>query len=1241
MTGSATPLPFGSELRRLRAQRGVSLAGLSRLVHYSKGYLSKIENGDKPVTLDVARRCDAALGAGGSLVALVEVVPRPRLADRPLPLADTCPYRGLAPYRAADARWFFGRERAIATLVARLADRVQRGGPLAVLAPSGAGKTSLVQAGLLPALARGSLPAPGSAQWPVVTFTPTGHPVAELAGRVAEATGSSMPDVLAELAAGPQRFLAVLRDRPTGPAAAGSRLVVVVDQFEELFTLCADEDERQTFVTGLCAAAGTGISRHDDPPALVVLGLRADHVAPCLDYPPLVGALQQGQLALGPMSTAELRSAIVEPARLAGLEVEPGLVELLLADLGERHGGDGYPPQTLPLLSHALRATWQRRDGRRLTVTSYRQAGGVRDALAGTAERAYADLVPAAREQARELLLGLVAVAEDGEPVRRRVPDDELDERFADALAPLVSAGLVSADGGQVEIVHDAVLRGWPRLRDWVEDDRAERRARRRLARDAAEWQHRGRDPELLYRGARLAIAQEWLIPDTLPPHEREFLAASMRRERRWRRAGPRRDRLWRRLVVALAVLLVLVLIAGAVALRHRQRAVDQRRLALSGELAAEASMLAGQPDAAMLLAVEAYHQAPTREARGALLSTQARLFTGRLTGHQGPVYGAAFSPDGGLLATASADRTVRLWDVVQRRQIGTLVGHTDSVVGVAFGPNGHLLASVGADHTVRLWDVASRRQVDSLPGAASRMTGVAWSPDGRTLAVSGEDRTVRLWDMTSRRQVGTLTGHADAVEALAWSPDGRTLATAGADRTVRLWDVASQAQVAALVGHPAAVYGVAWSPDGRTLASVGGDGAVWLWDVATRAPAASLSGHAGTVWSVAFSPDGTTLASAGDDQTARLWDVASRHALVTLAGHTSAVHTAAFAPDGPLLATTSSDGSAALWDLRASMLVAHPSTTVLAAAFLPGGRGLATAGDDGAVRMWNATDRKQVAVLTGHAGPVRAVAASADGRLLASAGDDGTTRLWEVATGRPLATLAGHTGPVLAVAFSPDTRLLATAGDDGTARLWDVATHRPLAALAGHTGAVYAVAWSPDGGTVATGGQDATVRLWDPESHREQTTLGRPGAVRAVAWSPEGDLLASAGDDRAITLWDVVRQRRLATLVGHSAPVYAMAFSPNGRLLATGGADRTANLWRITRHREPATLTGHTGPIRAVAFDPTGTMLATASEDATVHLWDPNPERVTAWACRILGRPDRARWDQLLPDVPYQPVCG
>jgi WD40 repeat protein/transcriptional regulator with XRE-family HTH domain len=1252
MSGCATPLPFGGELRRLRVQRGVSLAGLSRLVHYSKGYLSKIENGDKPVTLDVARRCDAALGAGGSLVALVDVLPRPRHSDTLMPLAEDCPYRGLAPYDLPDARWFFGRERATATLVARLADRVGRGGPLVVVGDSGAGKSSLLRAGLLPALARGSLPAPGSTDWPVLLCTPTESPVTELAAQVAEATGSTMDDVLAELAAGPQRLVPVLRDRPDGPAPSGSRLVLVVDQFEETFALCADEDERRLFVQALCAAAGAGISRHDDPPALVVLAVRADYYGHCLAHPALLPALQQTQFALGPMSTAELRSAIVEPARVAGLELEPGLVELLLADLGVRERGngagqDGYDPAALPLLSHALLATWQRRDGRRMPIAAYRATGGVGGALAGTAEEVYGALAPSARPLAREMLLGLVAAPDHRPAIRRRLTRGQLGERFgqrddaACVLDAFGAAGLLTVRDDGVRFAHDAVLRGWPRLREWVEEDRTERQVRHRLRRAAAAWDGAGRDPALLDDGARLAAAAEWTTDDRLDPRERAFLHASLEREQERQRTLRNTERRWRRVVVALAVMLVLALVVGAVALRHRQQALDQRRLALSGELAAEASMLSGQPDAAMLLAVEAFRQAPTREARGALLSTQARLFTGRLTGHQGPVYGAAFSPDGGLLATASADRTVRLWDVVQRRQVGTLAGHTDTVVGVAFSPSGNLLATVGTDHTVRLWEVASRRQVDNLPGAASRLTGVAFSPDGRLLAVSGEDRTVRLWDMTTHRQVGTLAGHTDAVEAVAWSPDGRTLASAGADRTIRLWDVAARSESASLIGHAAAVYTVAWSPDGRSLASGGEDGVLRLWNVADRRETARMTGHTGRVWSVVFSPDGTTLATAGDDQTARLWDVASRHELATLAGHTSAVHVASFAPDGTLVATTSSDGSTALWDVRASMLVAHPSSAVLGAVFLPGDRGLATAGEDGALRLWNVTDRRQVAVLGEHAGPVRAVAASGDGRLLATAGDDGTARLWDVANRRELATLTGHTGPVYAVAFSPDGRLLATAGDDGSARLWDVANRRELASLTGHTGPVYAVAWSPDGASLATGGQDDTVRLWDVESRRERHTLGRPGAVRAVAWSPDGDLLASAGDDRAITLWDMANQHRLATLIGHSAPVYAMAFSPDGTLLATGGADRTANLWRINRHREPATLTGHTAAIRAVAFDSTGTMLATASEDDTVHLWDPSPERVTRWACHILGRPDRARWDQLLPDVPYQPTCG
>lgn len=486
------PEEFGDALRRLRREREVSLRSLAQLVHYSKGYLSKIENGEKPPTADVARRCDAALAAEGALSHLLA-------ARTP---GDRCPYPGLAAYTAADAPWFFGRERATAALVGRLAERMDSAGPLVLAAPSGAGKSSLLRAGLLPALRAGALP--GSRHWPVRVLTPGAHPLTELAAALA-GPGTPCAASAEELAEAPERCAAAVR-AALGP---GPRLVLVVDQFEEVFTACEDSRERRAFVTALCTAAR-------DAPCAVVIGVRADFYGPCLDHPALAPALSAGVFALRPMSVREVRAAITRPAREAALELEPGLEELLLSDLGIHGDDEPVAGGTLPLLAHALLATWQQRSGRTLTVAGYRLTGGLHGAVATTAERVHAGLDPAERRTARQVLLRLVQVGEIAGETRRRVPHERLLEHLPDpektaaVIDVFVRARLLTLDADTVEITHEALLRAWPRLRGWIRADRAGLVVHQRLTEAAGAWKREGRDPAALYRGTRLAVAREW-----------------------------------------------------------------------------------------------------------------------------------------------------------------------------------------------------------------------------------------------------------------------------------------------------------------------------------------------------------------------------------------------------------------------------------------------------------------------------------------------------------------------------------------------------------------------------------------------------------------------------------------------------------------------------------------------------------------------------------------------------------
>ncbi|MET8165898.1 helix-turn-helix domain-containing protein [Streptomyces sp. NPDC005329] len=1299
---------FPAQLRRLRRQRGLSLADMARETHYSKGYLSKIETGAKRATVDVARRCDQILQAEGGLLRLLLLTKSaedagetdgtagPDGTDKPdgtanpenaddtragrgdaavpgrTELDGVCPYRGLSAFTAQDAGWFFGRERATAALIERVFERIGSG-PLMVVAPSGAGKSSLLNAGLVPAFRNpGGFPMPGAERWPVVAFTPTAHPLEELLTGFAKALDGDLGVTVRQLRDRPEVLLDAVRRTVDDSACADGdrrpppvRPVLLVDQFEELFTLCSDEEERRAFVRVLCAVSTS--RRPSDPadgsdrdPAVVVLGVRADLSGRCIELPELAPVFTDGLFVLPPMSVAGLREAITRPADLAGLTLEPGLVPLLLRDAGLRDApggppGDGSdvgrtlpdvtpsgalpdvtPSGALPLISHALLTTWQRREGATLTVAGYERTGGIRGAVARTAEDVFAGLYPAEQHTIRRILVRLVHLADGTGPARCRMSRTALTERSADtdgataALDAFVRARLITADRDTVEIAHEALLHAWPRLRGWIDADRNGLLIHQQLAHAADEWEREGGDPSALYRGTRLDTVRAWAEEldgrSRLSAREEAFLRASRAEEADRRRQARRQVRRRQGTLATLVVLLTLAVAAGALAYQQRSDALRQERVARSRALAAQSASLAvGQPEASMRLAGEAYRSQATPEARGALLSTQAQPFSARLGGHRGPVNSVAFAPDGRTLATASSDGTVTLRRLADRRTTATFK-MSGRVRSVAFSADGRTLAAGATDAPVQLWGAADHRTKVVLPASTEGARAVAFDPRGRTLAVAAGDGTVQLWDVDRRRRVASFTGHVGQVDALAYAPDGRTLASAGADRTVRLWDTVRDRSSGVLEGHTDEVYGVTFAPDGRTLASGGADRTVRLWDLARHRTASVLTGHSDDVNAVAYTPDGATVVSAGGDGTTRLWDVHSGMQTLTLSGHTDYTMGVAVNADGTMLATAGFDQSVVLWDLGGPVLTARPYTEIWQSAYSPDGRLLATADTDHTVRLWDVARHRAVATLRGHRAAVFSVAFAPDGRTLASAGSDGTVRLWDVAAHRLLDTLAGHRGDVFSVAFSPDGALLASAGADRTVRLWDVATRRLLATLTGHSDFVNDVAFSPDGRTLASAGDDLTVRLWDVAARRPLATLtGHTGAVRGVAFGPDGRALASSGNDGTVRLWDVRRERPMAVLRGHTGSVRGIAFSPDGRLLASSGSDRTVRLWDVAERRPWATLTGHTNAVWGTVFAPDGRTVASSSNDGTVRLWNLDVSARFAAICRLRPRQSAA----------------
>ncbi len=767
--------------------------------------------------------------------------------------ATPAPYRGLASFQPEDAAWFFGREDLTARLVALATAAPTPGVPLTVVGSSGSGKSSLLQAGLIP-----SLP-----DWPgrrLAVFTPGATPLRELARQLASLAPAdpnlAVPDPADADPADPEgavpdpaipgpdgpgpdgprapadssRIEAALRSDPgealrllsggrdpgeaSGtPDGGDPGLLIVVDQFEEIFTACRDEAEQVRFISAICALTG---------PAVVVLALRADFYDPALRHPELARALQEHQVVVVPMTRNEVRRAIVEPAHLARLDVEGGLVELLLRDLSP-HAPDGIPPGAaheagaLPLLSHALLTTWSRSHGGRLTVADYQASGGIRHAIARTADQVYGALNEAEREIARRLFLRLVYVADDAPETRSSVRLAELRDWPGDAASPgevldrFVAERLITVDAETAQITHEALLTAWPLLRTWIDADREGLRVRRRLSDAARAWDEAGQDPAALLRGGQLALARDWAADpvnrDSLSTLTRAFVDAGIAAERLQQAAERNRTLRLRRLVAALTVLVVVTVALAGYAFQQREAATSARdnataarNTAQSREVAVEADQVRGQSSGlAAQLSLAAYRIAPTADARASLLESSGSPAAARLSDSAGVVEAVSLSPGHRVLAVAGADGTLRLWDVARPGHpvpLGAPLlpkNRNDPLYSVAFSPAGHLLAAAGAGREVLLWNVRNlahpARLSAPLTGPEGTVYSLAFSPRGALLAAGGADKTVRLWNLADPARPAALdqplTGPPGYVQSVAFSPDGRTLATGATDGTV------------------------------------------------------------------------------------------------------------------------------------------------------------------------------------------------------------------------------------------------------------------------------------------------------------------------------------------------------------------------------------------------------------------------------------------------------------------------
>lgn len=1253
---------FGDLLKFLRRRAGLTQRELSLAVGYSHAQISRLElNQRVPDLATISARFIPAL----------ELENEPEIAERLLELAaatprETAPAEGEAPFKGlqffeeGDADLFFGREELTAQLVARMRNSVADAPSLrflAVVGASGSGKSSIVRAGLAPALRRTS---PFS-RWLVHTLTPTDRPLEALASSLnpqpeSVASAAMLMDDLSR----DNRSAHLASGRLVGKATQRGRerkgLLLVIDQFEELFTLCRDESERRAFVDNLITAAS-----ESGGTTFVVLALRADFYDHCAPYPTLRDALASHQEYIGLMNAGELRRVIEEPAKRGGWELEPGLVELLLQDVGAETGH--LPePGALPLLSHALLETWRRRQGHRLTVSGYLASGGVRGAIAETADSVFEDELDF-KEQviARNIFIRLTQLGEDEQTAdtRRRTPFDEFIREPEETssvqavLGKLAEARLIITDNRMAEVAHEALIREWPTLRGWLEEDREGLRLHRHITLSADGWERQGRDAGELYRGARFAQALSWANSHSselsglesafldaskeLAGHEEAEREAQRQRELKAAQELAETQRLsahqLRKRAIYLFGAFVLALVMAGVALfqgeRIRQTAItaqNERQIATSRELAAASlNNLNVDPERSILLALQSI--STTRDADGTILPESLEALHRSIISspirmnfedHGTRVLSADYSPDGRQLATIGDDGTVILWDVSNGAELARLPGTTEpgdfvSAKRVAYSPNGKLLAASNRNQ-VKIYDPASGDLIKILSGQQADVTAIAFSADGKSIASGSMEGMTIIWDVSTGDFLLQLAGHTDAIEGVSFSPDGNWLITAGDDATMKIWDVTTGALLRDFQDFTGVIDSGVFSPDGTRFAFSDGSIHVWRFNLDSvegrttigykeilNIPSAGL---------VIFSPDGAQLAGVSGNAI-KLWDAVSGRELLTLAGHSGWVMGLAFSPDGRMLASTSLDGTVKMW----SVAPGNETVTVLSpvtgygsrVAYDPTGQAFATNGGDGSTTLWDVKTGEPRLTVKGHDLEVVNLAFSPDSSRFATGGLDGTTIIWDAATGKELLSLKGHEYGVRDIAFSPDGKLIATGGFDGTAKVWNAITGTLIYTIQGHQGLVLGVAFSPNGAHLATSSTDATAKIWDARNGELLFTLSSHNvAVPDIAYSSDGAKLATGSGDGTAIIWDTTTYVQLFTLTGHSAGIQSVAFNPQGTLLATGSEDNTAKLWHVATGDEILTLPGSLGGVKGVAFSPSsnGDYLAVSSADGVVRIF-------------------------------------
>jgi WD40 repeat protein len=1156
-------------------------------------------------------------------------------------LNKNSPYQGLKRFNFKDRERFFGRDK----LIIRLFEAVNRSNLSLVLGASGSGKSSVVRAGLIPELKK-SLESQAFYDF---ILTPNQDPFGSLYRcLLSEEKDYSFGKVEAEIAL--EAKADTLSKVISTLKKDGERWLIFVDQFEELFTICDDLDKRQNFISGLIQVA-----KSENSSVKIVLAMRSDFLEQLSFYPDLGNIANQNNIHLvTEMYPDELRQAIEQPAAKHGVRFEEGLVEQIIKEV---EGQKGY----LPLLQYTLNLLWESEcqtlgaDGRPniedriLNRKNYAALEGIRGALQKRVSEIYSNLNQDQQTTTKQIFLKLVNIVDHGygrKAVSRRAYRDEfVGESVEKILNKFIEQKLLISSGeysspeemqaidsrllkqtATVEIAHEILLSSWDELKGWLEEEKEAIILKNWLAGETRQWQKIRSEDKLkaqdeLLKGSRLAQVVEFRQNDIfrniggLRPEENEFIDAST----------AERDRLFyaeesRRKKLLIAISSISVVFAGLALLAGMQSTI----LSLRERADQATNLLSYNPVEGVVRAIALYGESEERfgdrfsrvvpEVRSSLRDAIA-VPTERnvLRGHQGPVWQAAFSLDGQIIASAADDGTVRLWDK-QGNPIGQpLKGHQGLVHSVAFSPDGQYIVSGGGDNTIRLWDKQGNPIGQPFKGHQGKVLSVTFSPDGQYIVSGGDDNTIRLWDKQGNPIGKPFQGHRGKIWSVAFSPDGKYIASGSDDNTIRLWDKQGNAIGQPFRGHPAqdrccSVFSVAFSPDGKAIAGGSADNTIRLWDLKGNQIGKPFSGNEDYVRSVTFSPDGKYILSGSDDKTIRLWDLKGNQIGQPLIGHEYYIYSVAFSPDGATIVSSSEDGTVRLWntaDFQSDRSLPGHENKVLAVTISPDGKYIVSGSADKTIRLWDKQGNPIGQPLVGHQGAINSVAFSPNGEYIVSGSADKTIRLWDK-QGNPIGQpLVGHQGAVNSVAFSPNGKYIVSGSRDRTIRLWNKQGKAIAQPFKGHETDVFSIAFSPNGQQIISGGNDKTIRLWDLKGNQiGQPWHGHTDEVHSVAFSQDGEYIVSGSRDRTIRLWDKKGNAIGEPLIGHGSAVTSIAFNPNGEYIVSGSRDRTIRLWDKKGNAIGQPLQRHESSVSSVAISPDGQYIVSGSWDRTVRLW-------------------------------------